>query len=498
MSPKKSRKRRTSQKKARGKSRSREKKIKEKVEEIIAKVREPELLVESIVRKVPEGVPVKLREIIREKLTRIVVEEKITEPKVLEEMLSKFVDKARKVIKLTEPARDVLPEKIFDELVTTLFDKGIELDINEEEIVKIRDDVIRTYMESLVEPGEPVGTVAAQSIGEPGTQMTLRTFHYAGVRELNVTLGLPRLIELVDARRTPETPMMEIHLSEEYKYDRERAVEIARKIEMTKLENVVESVDIDLIALQLIIRLDPDMLSDKGLTRDDIIKTLSKSKTLAGRIKQDPEDPYVIVIDLPKGYDVIKAQKFRDRILKTKLKGIKDIKKVIPQKRRDPETGKEYYVLITDGSNLGAVLRVEGVDPAKTKTNSIHEIENILGIEAAREALIREIMNTLKEQGLDVDIRHVMLVADIMTWSGTVRQVGRHGVAGEKPSVLARAAFEVTVKHLFDASARGEVDYIKGVTENVIIGQLAPVGTAMVVLEMNPTKLKIQPQVKRE
>ncbi|MCD6279109.1 MAG: DNA-directed RNA polymerase subunit A'', partial [Desulfurococcales archaeon] len=481
MSPKKSKK--TKKRTKKGKRRVKKKKAvaKKKVEEIIAKVREPELLVEEVLKGVPKDLPAKLREIIREKLTRVVVSEKVTEFEVLEGLLREYVGKAHEVIEVSELAKEVLPEKIYDELLTTLFDKSVELSISKDEMIEIRDDVIRTYMESLVEPGEPVGTVAAQSIGEPGTQMTLRTFHYAGVRELNVTLGLPRLIELVDARRTPETPMMEIHLDEEYRYVREKAVEIARKVEMTKLENVVESVDIDLIALQLIVRLDPDMLVDKGLTREDIVKTLSKSKTLAGKIKQDPEDPYVIVIDMPKGYDVIKAQKFRDRILKTKLKGIKDIKKVIPQKRRDPETGKEYYVLITDGSNLGAVLRVDGVDPTKTRTNSIHEIENVLGIEAAREALIREIINTLKEQGLDVDVRHVMLVADIMTWSGTVRQVGRHGVAGEKPSVLARAAFEVTVKHLFDASARGEVDYIRGVTENVIIGQLAPVGTAVVM-----------------
>ncbi|HDN75927.1 MAG TPA: DNA-directed RNA polymerase subunit A'', partial [Acidilobales archaeon] len=150
----------------------------------------------------------------------------------------------------------------------------------------------------------------------------------------------------------------------------------------------------------------------------------------------------------------------------------------------------EYYVLITDGTNLEAVLKVDGVDPTKTVSNSIHEIENVLGIEAAREALIREIMNTLREQGLDVDIRHIMLLADTMTWTGSVRQIGRHGVAGEKPSVLARAAFEVTVKQLFDASARGELDEIKGVTENVIIGQLAPVGTALVKLRMNPTMIK--------
>jgi len=114
----------------------------------------------------------------------------------------------------------------------------------------------------------------------------------------------------------------------------------------------------------------------------------------------------------------------------------------------------------------------------------------VLGIEAAREAIIREIKNVLDEQGLDVDIRHIMLVADIMTWTGKVRQVGRHGVTGEKESVLARAAFEVTVRHLYDAAARGELDELKGVTENVIVGQIVPVGTGMVTLQMKPTVSK--------
>jgi len=439
---------------------------------------------------VPTDLPPQITNIIRRRLTKEVIElgEKI-DYDLLVNKLNGLVSNGKKIVKYIEEVKDILPEAIYDELLSKLFETSCEIELSDEEILAIRDDVVKRYLEAQVEPGEPVGTVAAQSIGEPGTQMTLRTFHYAGVRELNVTLGLPRLIELVDARKTPETPMMRVYLDEEHKYDREKAIEVARKIEMTKLENIVDVVDIDLLSMQLIIRLDPDMLEDKGLTRDDVIKVLSKSKTLADRVKADPNDPYLIIVDIPKNYDIIKAQKFRDRLLRIKLKGIKDIKKVIPQKLTDPETGKEYYVLITDGTNLAAVLKVDGVDPTKTTSNSIHEIENVLGIEAAREALIREIMNTLREQGLDVDIRHIMLLADTMTWSGVVKQIGRHGVAGEKPSVLARAAFEVTVKQLFDASARGEVDEIKGVTENVIIGQIAPVGTALVKLRMNPTKL---------
>ena len=460
-----------------------------KAEEVLEEITRPDRLVEHVMKSTRRKIPEELREEVRRALLREVLDFGVEDEDELRKKLNELIDRARKVIAISEVAKEVLPEGIYLELVTSLFRINTRIELSDDELRAIRDDVVRTYLRSIVDPGEPVGTVAAQSIGEPGTQMTLRTFHYAGVKELNVTLGLPRLIELVDARKTPETPMMEIHLDEEHKYDREKAIEVARRIEMTRIENVVDVVDISIATKQLVIKLDPIMLQDKGLTRDDIIRVLSKSKSLAGKVNPDPDDPYTIVIDMPTK-DPIKAQKFRDRILRIKLKGIKDIKKVIPQKRKDPETGREYYVLITDGTNLAAVMKVEGVDPTRTKSNSIHEIENVLGIEAAREALVREIKNTLEEQGLDVDIRHIMLLADMMTRTGVVRQIGRHGVAGEKPSVLARAAFEVTVKHLFDASAHSEVDLIRGVTENVIIGQLAPIGTAKVQLKMDPTKIK--------
>ena len=477
--------------KRRAAEKSRKQEVKErKVEEIIKEVRKPEVIADKVISELPEGMPSELKDLVRRDLLHIITVEGIEDPSELLRRLKSMERRAEKVVSIAREVEEVLPHAIYVELITSLYNITGKVEVSDEDLIRIRDDTVRTYFKSLVEPGEPVGTIAAQSIGEPGTQMTLRTFHYAGVRELNVTLGLPRLIELVDARKSPETPMMEIHLDEEHRYDSSKAIKVARRIEMTKLENVIETIDIDLLSLLLIIRLDPEMLTDKGLTRDDIIRAMSKSKSLAGKVKPDPEDPYVVLVEIPKTYDIIKAQRFRDRLLRLKLKGIKGIKKVIPQVRRDPVTGKEYFVLLTDGTNLAAVLKTEGVDPTRTRSNSIHEIENVLGIEAAREALIREIMNTLREQGLDVDIRHVMLLADTMTWPGSVKQIGRHGVAGEKPSVLARAAFEVTVKQLFDASAKGELDEVRGVTENVIIGQLAPIGTALIRLRMNPMRIK--------
>ncbi len=380
----------------------------------------------------------------------------------------------------------VLPESIIEELRVKL--KEIP-DLSKDEVDKIIKLTVREYRNALVEPGEAVGTVAAQSIGEPSTQMTLRTFHYAGVREFNVTLGLPRLIEIVDARKTPSTPMMTVYLDEEHKYDEQKAKEVARRIEVTKVENVVSSIETDLFENIIRITLDPVMLKDKGLTPEQVLKVIEKIKLGAEEITLNYEDNKpVIIVKFAGEPEAAKLSKAREKIMSAKIKGVKGIKRVIVQ-RRDHE-GKTEYVLITDGSNLAGVLGVKGVDPTKTTTNSISEIESVLGIEAAREAIIREIKGVLDEQGLDVDIRHIMLVADIMTWTGRVRQVGRHGVTGEKESVLARAAFEVTVRHLYDAAARGELDELKGVTENVIVGQVVPVGTGMVTLQMKPSIIR--------
>jgi DNA-directed RNA polymerase subunit A" len=348
--------------------------------------------------------------------------------------------------------------------------------LTEQEINEIVDLTIQTYLSSIVDPGEPVGTVTAQSIGEPGTQMTLRTFHYAGVRELNVTLGLPRLIEIVDARKTPSTPMMEIYLDEEHRYDKEKAMEVAKRIEHTRIENVARSVETDLLSNTIRIVLDKEMLADKGLTTDHVVKVLEKMKI--GEVTK--EDDYTVSVYLGENVDFQVLMKRRERILNARLKGIPGIKRAIIQERQGP-SGTEY-VIITDGSNLAQVLKVKGVDPRRVRTNNIHEVEEVLGIEAARRVIVEEIMNVLREQGLDVDIRHVYLVADIMTHTGRVRQIGRHGVVGQKESVLARAAFEMTTKYLFEAATRGEVDYIKGVTESVIVGQIVPVGTGFVEL----------------
>lgn len=374
-------------------------------------------------------------------------------------------------------AESILPKKIIDDIKNLIISK--EVLITKEEIDRIFELAIKDYNDGIIEPGEPIGIVAAQSIGEPGTQMTLRTFHFAGIRELNVTLGLPRLIEIVDAKKVPSTPMMTIYLTEEYKSDKDKVLEVARKLEYTKIENVVSSTSIDMASMLIILQLDDDMLRDKGVTIEDVKKAISRLKL--GDFNIEESDNNTLLISFSNVDSISALFKLRDKILNTKIKGIKGIKRAIVQKKGDE------YVIITDGSNLSGVIGVKGVDVSKIETNNIREIEEVFGIEAAREIIIREISKVLAEQGLDVDIRHILLVADMMTRTGLVRQIGRHGVTGEKGSVLARAAFEVTVKHLLDAAARGDLEEFKGVVENIIIGHPIKLGTGMVELTMRPT-----------
>lgn len=388
--------------------------------------------------------------------------------------------KRRKLNEVLEAAREILPPKLYDELVGRL-DK--EKDLTEKEKIAVVEETVREYLARMVQPGEPVGTVAAQSIGEPGTQMTLRTFHYAGLIEFDVTLGLPRLIELVDARRTPSTPMMTIYLDEKYKYDEEKAKEIARRLEYTTIENVLDSINYILGDRELTIVLDPDMLEDKGVTVEMILDALSRLKL--GESRVDPENPYVIRVTLSEKvlpeeyiYDIKTYNNIIEKIKRAYLKGVKNIRRAIIHK--DPDTGE--YIIYTDGSNLAEVLKMRGVDHRRVRTNNIHEIAEVLGIEAARNAIIEQIMEVLSNSGLDVDIRHVMLVADIMTWTGRVRQVGRLGVVGDKTSVLAKAAYEVTTKHIYQAAASGEVETFKGVIESIIAGLEPPTGTGVILV----------------
>jgi DNA-directed RNA polymerase subunit A" len=376
--------------------------------------------------------------------------------------------KQEEIKKRLEEYREELPAKVLEELEQELS----HVEVTEEEFEKIMSEVKRRYEYSLVEPGEAVGIVAAQSMGEPSTQMTMRTFHYAGVAELNVTLGLPRIIEIVDARRTPSTPTMTIYLKEEYAKDREKAKEIAKKIELVTVGDVIKRTEMDMIDAKVTLLLDTYELKRRELTPEDVKEKLKGMKGVEIGL-----DDNQIWIKVPEP-SMKELRKVATKAKSTYLRGVKDIQRVVMRKE------EEGYVIYTEGSNLKDVLKIKGVDVSRTKTNDILEIHKVLGIEAARNAIINEAMDTLDEQGLMVDIRHLMLIADMMTVDGQVKAIGRHGVSGEKASVLARAAFEITVDHLLKAGIKGEVEELTGIVENVIVGRPVRLGTGMVELRM--------------
>jgi DNA-directed RNA polymerase subunit A" len=358
-----------------------------------------------------------------------------------------------------------LPYKMVEDLKANL--KGVK--VSRKQLDTIIEKTMEAYNQARVENCEAVGMVAAQSIGEPGTQMTMRTFHYAGVAEIDVTLGLPRLIEIVDARREPSTPMMTIHLLPEVSGNRDAVKRLAWELEETTVADVGTTLT-NLADMTILIELNEKQLIQRNMTLQEVADKISEE---IGYEVAPQENKLIISPEEPSYRDLLQLV---EKIRAISLKGIKGITRVVVRKEENE------YVVYTQGSMLKKVINIEGVDAARTKTNNINEIAEVLGIEAARNATINEALDTLSEQGLTVDIRHIMLVSDMMTIDGEVKQIGRHGISGEKASVLSRAAFEVTVNHLLDAAVAGEVDELIGVTENVIVGQPIQLGTGDIEL----------------
>ena len=368
-----------------------------------------------------------------------------------------------------------LPVKTKDQIRKFLENK----EITDTQFKQILERVIKEYKSTRIEPCEAVGVIAAQSIGEPGTQMTMRTFHYAGVAEINVTLGLPRLIEIMDARKEPSTPTMTVFLEADYRNDRDRAREVSWQIEAAPLHEFGD-ITTDMENMHVIVHLNTKVCDKRKISPDEIMEVAPK-KIKDRRHYRDFEhavdEEKATIIFSPKDKESYQNLfQLAEHVRKVVVQGIDDILRVVVRK----EGGE--YILYTEGSNLKDVFDVAGVDTTRTRTNNISECANVLGIEAARNAIIFEAVSTLNEQGILVDVRHLMLVADMMCMEGEVKQIGRHGIAGEKESVLSRAAFEVTVNHLLDAAVANEVDELSGVTENVIVGQPIQLGTGDVKL----------------
>jgi DNA-directed RNA polymerase subunit A" len=365
----------------------------------------------------------------------------------------------------TEWLKQQLPEKVVAEVERV----AKERKLSEKEKQKLYQNSVKQYLESQIDPGEAVGIISAQSLGEPGTQMTMRTHRFAGVAQLNVTLGLPRIIEIFDARKDPKTPSMMIYLKSPHNKSRQAAEKIAARVKRVTLKELAKEVILNLAELSITISLEKEELELHGVKSEQIAKAIE----LQTKAKVDGTGLTLKVT--AKDQDIKKIYRFKEKLKDITVAGIKDITAVLPVFRKDTEE----FAIQTFGSSLKDVLQVDDVDETRTTTNNLIEIGKVLGIEAARQAIVDEVMSVLEEQGMPVDIRHVMLVADLMCSTGEVKGITRHGITSQKTSVLARASFEIPLKHLIDASIVGETDKLASVIENVMINQPVPIGTGL-------------------
>ena len=403
------------------------------------------------------------------------VERERLKPKAAGELVARYealVANEQKLQKALEKLGRTLPNGI----VRQLAEQAAGRKLSAKQFSQIAKLASGQYELARVDATEAVGIVAAQSIGEPGTQMAMRTFHYAGVAEMNVTLGLPRLIEIVDARREPKTPIMEVYLEPQHATDRKAALELAARIE-SRSAGSLASIRTDMTNLRLLIEHDKAELKKRGITPAEFAVRVRKSARL--RCEVAIEGDTIVLSETEPSFK--KLYVLENKVRQAKVDGITSIVRAIVRKERDE------YVIFTEGSNLKEVLKVERVNLSRTTTNSLHEIRAVLGIEATRNAIAYELDQTLNEQGLTVDMRHNMLVADVMTTDGNIRAIGRHGISGAKTSVLARAAFEITSTHLLLAALTGESDVLTGVAENIIVGQPVHLGTGAVSVIYNPS-----------
>jgi DNA-directed RNA polymerase II subunit RPB1 len=392
------------------------------------------------------------------------------------------------------------------------------------------------------QPGEAVGSIAAQSIGEPATQMTLNTFHFAGVSSKNVTLGVPRLKEIINVAKNIKTPSLTVYIRPDLATDNIAVKEIVSRLEYTTLRHVAESVEIfydpnprettieeDRALLEsyfefpeenininkmspwlLRIELNKIAMIDKNLTMQDIYDRIQQE--YAGELhciySDDNDDKLILRLRIMNDEEnqINDEQMSKWRFLKDLeanmldslwLKGIEDVSKVVMKEvnkmyvDRDGsiKRAKEWR-LESDGCNLAAVLAMDGIDHTRTISNDLIEITQVLGIEAVRQALMRELREVLNVYGIYVNYRHLAILCDVMTQRGYLMSITRHGINRTECGPLHKASFEETVEMLFEASGYSEVDYLKGVTENIMLGQLMPIGTGGIDVYIDVEKIK--------
>ena len=346
-------------------------------------------------------------------------------------------------------------------------------------------DVSKLHLkEDKVPAGEAVGVITAQSFGEASTQMVLNVFHHAGVAQMQITQGLPRLIEILDARKIPSTPQMEIYLEKAFNNEKD-ARTLAEKIKEVKLKEILSEIKIDFGNKKIEIILDNKALRNVHVGAQKIAdRLLDKGFNIKGQEEK-------ITLNLAE-LDYKAIYKLKEKLKETIISGVKGITQVVVA-YRDGE-----YIVITSGSNMKDIKEVKGVNINRVVSNDIFDTYNALGIEAARAAIIIEIKKVLESQGLDINERHSKLVADAMTSSGAVKGVTRMGIISDKASILARATFETPDKQFINATIQGGRDELSSVIENILLNQAIPVGTGLPGLLVKITGPLVNPELEKE
>ncbi|MBU2562234.1 MAG: DNA-directed RNA polymerase subunit A' [Nanoarchaeota archaeon] len=326
-------------------------------------------------------------------------------------------------------------------------------------------DVSKLHINEKLDPGEAIGIITAQSFGEASTQMVLRTFHLAGVAEMQITMGLPRLIEIFDARKKPSSPKMEIYLNKEYNNEKDAKI-FAEKIKEVTLKEISSEINLDFSDKKIEIKIDKKSLRQTHASMKKIIERLND---LGFKAVEKTDSIILNASDL----NFKEIYQLKEKLKETIISGVKKVKQVLIVKR------DKDYVIITLGTNLKKMVELKEVNKNKIISNDIHEVAGIFGIEAARQLIINEIYNVINTQGLDIDMRHLKLVADSMTRTGLIKGVTRMGIIAQKSSILARATFETPDKQFVNASIKGHKDKLSSVIENIILNQPVPVGTGL-------------------
>ncbi len=407
------------------------------------------------------------------------------------------------------------------------------------------DHIVLAYKKAIIAPGEMVGMIAAQSIGEPTTQMTLNTFHFAGVAsKSNVTRGLPRIEEIISLSENPKNPSCTVYLNKAEECDQENAKRMVNRLEHTQLRAIVDSVkicfdlhndagtfikeDADIMKIynefekmvdecsgieseeldtpatksNWVIRLvmNAEEMLDRNITMDDVHFAINNmygevvscafsdynSDTLVFRLRLKRSLCSSKKSSLDQSDEIYLLKNFQDSLLDNLiLRGVKNMKKVTPRKILDSLimedgkfTKKETWVLDTVGTNLMQLLSLDYIDVNRTYTNDIQEIYRVLGIEAARQAIMNEISEVIEFDSTYINVHHLGMLCDRMTCNDNMVSIFRHGINNDNIGPIAKASFEETPEMFLNAARHAELDIMRGVSANVMCGQEGYFGTS--------------------